>query len=275
MLPAGRILAHQYFTPWRHAGGHRAAGWLPAVALLDEVVDQFAGGVVHFDVEGLHAVGEVVEEPDGRDGHEQAEGGGDQSFRNTAGDGADTRRLLGGDFLEGLEDAGDGSEQSDERSSGADGGQRAEASLQLGVDDSLGTLESALGGFDLLDADNPAAAVVAEFLEAGGDNFSEVGLLGAVGDLDGFVELPLLQGSGDSGSKLAGLFTGGIEIEPAVDHNGEGPDRHDEENETDAAGEPAHIVPEVDGAESDRLTLLEEAEGRRVCDEMADLSENH
>ena len=88
---------------------------LPAnVALLDEVIDQLAGGVVHLDVEGLHAIGEVVEEPHRRDGHKEAERRGDQGFRNTAGDSADTGGLLGSDFLEGLEDAGDGSEEADE-----------------------------------------------------------------------------------------------------------------------------------------------------------------
>ena len=178
------------------------------VALLDEVVDQFAGGVVHFDVEGLHAVGEVVEEPYGRDGDEQAEGGGDQSFRNTAGDGADTWRLLGGDFLEGLENAGDGSEQADEGGGGTDGGQGAQASLQLGVDDGFSPLESALGGFDLLDADRAAAAVVAELLQASGNDLGEVGLLVAIGNLDGLVELAFLEGAGNAGGKLTATAYG-------------------------------------------------------------------
>ena len=46
---------------------------LALVALLDEVVDQFAGGVVHLHVESFDTSGEVVEGHDGRDGHEQAE----------------------------------------------------------------------------------------------------------------------------------------------------------------------------------------------------------
>src|SRR6266568_4769257 len=50
---------------------------LPAdVAALQEVINQFAGAVFHFDVEGFNATGEVVEHPDGRDGHEQTDGGG-------------------------------------------------------------------------------------------------------------------------------------------------------------------------------------------------------
>ena len=113
---------------------------------------------------------------------------------------------------------------------------RAETSLQLGVDDGLGPLEGALGRFDLLDADSSAAAVVAELLQAGGDNFSEVRLLVAVGDLDGFVELAFLQGSGNAGSKLARLLAGGVEIEVAVDHDGERPDGHDEQDRTRRRG---------------------------------------
>ena len=60
------------------------------VAALQEVVDQFAGGVIHFDVERFHATGQIVEHHDGRDSDEQAHSGGDQSFRNTAGDGSQT-----------------------------------------------------------------------------------------------------------------------------------------------------------------------------------------
>src|ERR1044071_4174861 len=40
------------------------------VAALQEIVDQFARAVIHLHVECFHAVGEVVEHPDRRDGHE-------------------------------------------------------------------------------------------------------------------------------------------------------------------------------------------------------------
>ncbi len=96
---------------------------LALVALLDEVVDQFARGVIHLDVERFDTAGEVVERHNGRDGHEQAERRGYQSFRNTAGNRADARSLLGGDLLEGVQNADDGSEQSDEGCRRADGGQ--------------------------------------------------------------------------------------------------------------------------------------------------------
>src|SRR5579872_1444328 len=46
-----------HFSPAAPVGARKAAGRLPAVALLDEVVDQLAGGVIHLDVESLHEVG--------------------------------------------------------------------------------------------------------------------------------------------------------------------------------------------------------------------------
>ena len=49
-------------------------------AALQEIIDQFAGGVVHFHVECFDAAGEVVEHHDGGDGHEQADSGGHQGF---------------------------------------------------------------------------------------------------------------------------------------------------------------------------------------------------
>src|ERR1035437_10242794 len=48
-------------------------GQFPVLTLLDEVVDQFARGVVHLDVKVLDTSGEVVERHPGGNGHEQAE----------------------------------------------------------------------------------------------------------------------------------------------------------------------------------------------------------
>ena len=59
---------------------------LPGAAAQDEVVDQLHRGVIHFHVESFDFVGEVVVGPHGRHGYEQAECGGNQGFRDTAGD---------------------------------------------------------------------------------------------------------------------------------------------------------------------------------------------
>jgi hypothetical protein len=63
---------------------------LAAVALLDKVVNQLAGRVVHLHVEGFHLAGEIVEGHNRGDGHEQAESRGHEGLRDTAGDRADT-----------------------------------------------------------------------------------------------------------------------------------------------------------------------------------------
>src|SRR5579863_5206553 len=65
----------------------------PAAA-LQEVINQLGRRVVHLHVEGLDLAGEVVVDPDGRDGDEEANGGRDQSFRNTARHSAQAGRLL-------------------------------------------------------------------------------------------------------------------------------------------------------------------------------------
>src|SRR5256886_2232073 len=117
-------------------------------AAQDEVVDEFHGGVVHLDVEGFHFVGEVVVSPDGGDGHEQAEGGGDKRFSDTAGDSRQTSGFVGGDALKRVQDADDGTEETDERRGRTDGGEGREAALHFGVDDGNGALEATLSGVD-------------------------------------------------------------------------------------------------------------------------------
>src|SRR5208283_1238566 len=59
---------------------------LALVALLDEVVDQLARGVIHLHVESFDTPGEVVEQHNGGDGHEQAERSGDQGLGDAARD---------------------------------------------------------------------------------------------------------------------------------------------------------------------------------------------
>src|ERR1700751_563764 len=115
---------------------------LAPVALLDEVVDEFARRVVHLHVEGLDTSGKVVKRHNRRDSDEQTKSCGHKGFRNTAGDRADTRGLLRRNLLEGVQNADDGSEQSHEGSGRTDGRQNAKASLQLGINDRFSTLKS-------------------------------------------------------------------------------------------------------------------------------------
>src|SRR4051812_37505680 len=91
---------------------------VPAIsdlAVLLEIIEKLQHGVVHVDRERLDAVREVVEEPHGGDGHEQTERGGDERLGDTAGDRGHAARLVGRHRLEGVDDAEDGSEETDER----------------------------------------------------------------------------------------------------------------------------------------------------------------
>ena len=166
--------------------------------LLDEVVDQLRRAVVHLNVERFHLVGEVVERHNGRDGDEQTEGGRDERFRDTTGDCADARGLLRGDLLEGVQNAGNGAQQADERCGGTDGCEAAETLLQLGVNDGLRALQGALRAFDLLCGDRATRTERTELGKTGGDNLSEVRLLGAVANLDRLIQTAFLQRAGNA-----------------------------------------------------------------------------
>src|SRR5580765_5652804 len=74
--PSSRI-ANDIVQPPRYVRNRQctdARNRLPAdgSATLQEVVNQLAGAVVHFHVEGFHLAGEVVEHHDGRDSDEQS-----------------------------------------------------------------------------------------------------------------------------------------------------------------------------------------------------------
>ena len=111
----------------------------------DEVVDELHRGVIHLDVEGFHFVGEIVVSPDGGDGDQQTEGGGDQRFGNTAGHGGETSGFVGGDALKRVQNADDRSEKADEWGRRTDGGEGGEAALHFRMYDGDGALETALG----------------------------------------------------------------------------------------------------------------------------------
>jgi hypothetical protein len=83
----------------------------------------------------------------------------------------------------------------------------------------------------------------AELLQAGGHNLGQVGLLVAVGDLDRFFELAVLQRAGNLGREFARLLAGGGEVQVTVDHHGQRPDRLDEKDDYDAAYQPSHVFP--------------------------------
>ena len=127
----------------------------------------------------------------------------------------------------------------------------AEASLQLGVNNGLGPFQRALRALDGVLGGCTAGRT--ELLQAGGHNFGQMRLLVAIGNLDCFFKLAVLQRTGNLGRKLARLLAGSGEVQVAVDHHGQRPDRLDEENDGHRTGHPSHVFPQPHGAEADRL----------------------
>src|SRR6267154_3947163 len=157
----------------------------------DEVVDELHGGVVHFDVERLDAIGEVVVRPHRGDGDEKPKRGGDERFRDTARDGGETGLLGRFDALERVQDANDSAEEADEGCSGTDGGERRKATLHFRVHNGNRALETALGGFDDFGVANLLRSGL-KFAEARGNDLRDMALLVALGDGNRFIQLAIL-----------------------------------------------------------------------------------
>src|ERR1700742_1575237 len=217
----------------------------PNLAALQEVVEQFRTGVAHFHVKGVYTAREVVERPDGRNGHEQADSSGYEGFRNTTGNGADARRLLRRHRLERVDDADDGTEQTDERSSRADGCQSADATLQFGVNNGLGTLKSALGRFNFFTRYLRSTLVRLKFLQTGYNNLCKMALLVAIGDLDRLIELAFAQRASDRRCERTALFARRVESHCAIDHNADRPCRHNKHEDNDGFRQRSHLLPKV------------------------------
>src|ERR1035438_6294668 len=71
--------------PSKNSRSNRQPPRLALVALFDEVVDQFARGVIHLHVEILDTPGEIVERHHGWNGHQEAERRGHKGFRKNQG----------------------------------------------------------------------------------------------------------------------------------------------------------------------------------------------
>src|SRR5262245_12972619 len=96
---------------------------------LEQAVHQLRGGPVDLDVDVLELAGELVEGDDRRDRDEAAQRRRDQGLGDTARDRRHSAGPRGRDTAEGVDDADDGAEQTDERRSRADGGQDPETPL--------------------------------------------------------------------------------------------------------------------------------------------------
>src|SRR5213080_1483367 len=157
---------------------------------LDQVVDQLLRGVGHLDGEEVDLGGEVVVEPDRRNGDDETERGRDQRLRDTGGhgpEGAATPRCR--HARERVDDTHHRAQQADERRRGARRRQDAEAALQLGRHDEDLTLHRALHRVDVGRGDG--GAVPQQRLDLGErltDHARDVALLLLLGELDRAVE---------------------------------------------------------------------------------------
>src|SRR5215210_6219310 len=211
-------------------------------AVLQEVVDQLGRRVVHLDDEAVDLAREVVEEPHGGHRHGEPERGRQQRLGDAARDGADTGRLSRLHAGERVDDAEHRAEETHERGGRADGGETREAALELGRLDGDGALESALAGLDLVARDVGRSLVRAELLEAGVDDHREVRLLVLVADVDGLLDAVVLQRLGDARGELARLLLGGRVGQVALDHDGDGVHRHDQQDDDDGQRHPPEIL---------------------------------
>src|SRR6185436_8471580 len=114
--------------------------------LLQHEVEKPGRDVVHVDDEVLDAAGEVVEEHGGRDGDAESDGRGHERLGDTGADDVEAAAAL--ERLEGVDDADDGAEQSDEGRRRCDGREAAEALAQVGCLALLDALEGAVDRVD-------------------------------------------------------------------------------------------------------------------------------
>ncbi len=155
----------------------------------------------------------------------------------------------------------------------------AEAALQLGVNDGFGALEGAAGSFELFARQFGGITVGLELLQTGGDNLCQMALLVAVGNLDGFLDLAVLQGSGDGRGKGTRLAAGSREGEGAINHDTDRPAGHEEQDNDNDLGQEAHLLPQRDRIPSDAAFGLLEEQDRGLVhvaqNQSCNVCENH
>ncbi len=96
-----------------------------------------------------------------------------------------------------------------------------------------------------------------ELLQARHYNLRQMALLVAIGDLDGFIQLAFAQRAGHGRSESARLLLGGVIRHEAVDHDADGIGGHEEQQNNDAAGQSAHLRPEVYGVPTYAAIVLQ------------------
>src|SRR5579872_1913047 len=144
---------------------------------------------------------------------------------------------------------------SHEGGGGTDRREAADTALQFGVYDGFGAFQRAFRGFDLFTGNLGAELMGSEFLQTGDDNLGQVALVITVGDLDRFIELAFTESAGNRRGKLPRLFASTVVGQQTIDHDTDGPGGHEEQNDDDGPGRPAHIAPHSARVKTDSLLL--------------------
>src|SRR6266516_1408688 len=177
---------------------------------LDQVVDQLLGGIRHFDRQEVDLGAEVVVQPYGGNGDDEAERGRDERFRDTGrhrGERAAAARRR--HAREGVHDPHHGAEQSHERGGRARRREDAQAALQLRRDDQHLALH--------------------------------VAALLFLGQLDRAVQLLLLQEARELGRELLRLLLGAPQLPQLLERAGPRDQRHQEQHDDDELRDLSHL----------------------------------
>jgi hypothetical protein len=101
-----------------------------------------------------------------------------------------------------------------------------------------------------------------EFLKTGLDNLGQVAALVLFGNADGFFDLAFLQTAGNRGSEFPGLLASLAESNVTIDHDADGPGRHDGQQNNDGSGGETHAGPHRTQIKAD--FVLEQHNGEKV-----------
>jgi len=171
--------------------------------------------------EARHLVGEIVEHPHCGNGHGDTERGRDERFCDSGTDSADTGVLSLSKSNEGSDNTHNSSEQSDEWCGRTDGRKTGQTPLKLGGLNGDRPVKSTLRSFHLIGGNVGVALVCRELFKARGNNHSQVRILMPVADVDGFVDVAVLQCLCNFRRILARLLLGLVVCEPAFDPDGD------------------------------------------------------
>src|SRR6266566_3733861 len=185
---------------------------------------------------------EVVVQPYGGNGDDEAERGRDERFRDTGrhrGERAAAARRR--HAREGVHDPHHGAEQSHERGGRARRREDAQAALQLRRDDQHLARHGPLHRVDVGGGDRGAVAQQRlHFRERLADHARHVAALLFLGQLDRAVQLLLLQEARELGRELLRLLLGAPQLPQLLERAGPRDQRHQEQHDDDELRERAH-----------------------------------